>query len=104
MNVIETRDYLNLAWGTRKSVMIRGNHGIGKSAVVQAFHSHMQTMTQEEWGIVDIRLSQQDVGDLRGIPFRINGSTFFAPPLWLPIHEDYQKQLSNWMELAGETY
>lgn len=104
MNVIETRDYLSLAWGTRKSVMIRGNHGIGKSAIVKEFQNHMQAVTKQEWGIVDIRLSQQDVGDLRGIPFRINGATFFAPPLWLPIHPEYQKTLSQWMSLAGETY
>ena len=104
MNVTETRDFLTLAWGTRKSVMMRGNHGIGKSAVIKAFHEHMQGMHKEEWGFVDIRLSQQDVGDLRGIPFRINGSTFFAPPLWLPVHKDYQAQLTQWLTMAGEAY
>jgi hypothetical protein len=104
MNVSETQKLLTLAWGTRKSVMLRGNHGIGKSAVVKAFQEGQNATDPEPWGFVDIRLSQQDVGDLRGIPFRVNGSTFFAPPLWLPISPEYQVQLDRWMKVAGESY
>ena len=104
MNFAETGDFLQLAWAAGKSVLLSGNHGIGKSSVVQDFHARMQARSGEAWGWVDLRLSQQDVGDLRGIPFRVNGATFFAPPLWLPIDAGYQEQLGGWLAGAGEAY
>jgi hypothetical protein len=104
MNVSEMHRAFKLLAMSKKSGMVRANHGVGKSAVVKQFQEKMSAIDGEEWGFVDLRLSQQDVGDLRGIPFRINGSTFFAPPQWLPVHPDYQADLTKWLTQAGEAY
>jgi len=74
-----------------QSCLLMGNHGIGKSEIVKEAAKRL--------GIpcVDIRLSQCDVGDLKGMPFLVGGRTYFAPPDWFPLREedaaDLQKQL-----------
>lgn len=74
-----------------QSCLLMGNHGIGKSEIVKEAARRL--------GIpcVDIRLSQCDVGDLKGMPFLVGGRTYFAPPDWFPLREsdatELQKQL-----------
>jgi len=78
------------------SVMIKGNHGIGKSQVVKQVASDL--------GIpcIDFRLSQNDVGDIKGIPFQRNGRTVFAPPDWFPLTEQDAKELKELFNLTDE--
>ena len=71
------------------SVLITGLHGIGKSDAVREAAKIL--------GIpcVDQRLSQCDVGDLKGMPFCQNGRTIFAPPDWFPLREEDAKDLQD---------
>jgi len=67
MNVKETFRTL-LGIPPRKSVLIQGQHGIGKSQVVAQAAAEMSRRTGKPFGFIDIRLGQYEVGDLIGIP------------------------------------
>jgi hypothetical protein len=58
------------------SVLLRGPHGIGKSALPR----HVGKVLGLP--VVDRRLSQMSEGDLVGLPELVNGVTRFAPPDW----------------------
>lgn len=64
------------------SVMILGPAGVGKSVSCRAAAAHLGRR------IIDVRLSQMDPTDLRGIPGRENGMTTWAPPSFLPREGD----------------
>ena len=87
-----------------KSLLIRGHLGIGKSALVKQAAMIMESMLGEPVALVDIRLSQQDVGDLRGIPYMVGGNTFFAPPMWYPIEDDYLEKQKSFLATSGHQY
>lgn len=87
-----------------KSLLIRGHLGIGKSALVKQAAAIMSKKIGEPVALVDIRLSQQDVGDLRGIPYMVGGNTFFAPPLWYPIAPDYLVKQTEFLKRGGHDY
>lgn len=78
------------------SVMLKGNHGIGKSAVVK------QVATDLGIPCVDFRLSQNDVGDIKGIPFQRNGRTVFAPPEFMPLTEKDATELKELLGLSED--
>lgn len=63
-----------------KSVMLVAKHGVGKSSVVK--------QVSKELGIdfIDVRLSQCEVGDIKGLPFldEKNQQTRFLKPHWWP--------------------
>ena len=58
------------------SVLIRGDHGIGKSQIVRQLAEH--------WGLdcIDRRISQMTEGDLIGLPVLNDGVTSWCPPDW----------------------
>lgn len=87
MNVEETIMALT-ALDPAQSCLLMSNHGIGKSMVVKEAARRMNIPC------IDIRLSQCDVGDLKGMPFLINGRTYFAPPDWFPLREEDANKLS----------
>lgn len=96
---------LRRAHRAKKTVLLRGNHGIGKSAVCHMYYKMLCKEYGEELvGYEDQRLSNMDVGDLRGIPFRVLGQTYFAPPSWLPAKPTDAKRINSWLELAGEKF
>ncbi len=67
--------------GHHTPVMIWGPPGVGKSQLVsQVAKKHGRTM-------IDIRLSQMEPSDLRGIPFRDGNSVQWAVPAMLPDAE-----------------
>lgn len=66
-----------------KSVMLHAKHGVGKSSVVK------QVAQEQGIGFYDLRLSQCEVGDIKGLPYNHtneNGTTVvrFAKPEWFP--------------------
>ncbi len=63
-------------------VFIHGSPGIGKSYIVN------DIATKNGLEIRDIRLSQLDAVDLRGIPSIANGQTKWMPPIFLPTNAD----------------
>lgn len=78
------------------SILISGNHGIGKSAIVK--------QVADEQGIpcIDFRLSQNDVSDLKGMPFHVKGRTVFAIPEFFPIREADAIELKDLLGLAED--
>ena len=58
--------------------MLWGPPGVGKSEMVS------QVAKENDVQVIDIRLSQMEPSDLRGIPFRENGSVEWAVPAMLP--------------------
>lgn len=57
---------------------IHGSPGIGKSYIIN------EMAEERGWDIIDVRLSQLDAVDLRGIPTIEEGQTKWMPPVFLP--------------------
>ncbi len=73
------KELVRLCRDARLSLFLWGQHGLGKSALVQ------QVADQMEIGFVDLRCAQLDAVDLRGLPDkRADGRTHFLPPSDLP--------------------
>ena len=64
--------------GHHTPVMLWGPPGVGKSQMVA------QVAEQHGVAVIDIRLSQMEPSDLRGIPFRAGERVEWAPPAMLP--------------------
>lgn len=58
--------------------LLVGSMGVGKSQIVK------QIATELGIGLVDLRLAQQESGDLIGLPYQKDGRTFWAKPGWFP--------------------
>jgi hypothetical protein len=58
--------------------MLWGPPGVGKSQMVAQVAAH------HGMPVIDIRLSQMEPSDLRGIPFRVDGQVEWAVPAMLP--------------------
>ena len=72
------REFLSAREGHHTPVMLWGPPGIGKSQIIaQVAKRHTAPM-------IDIRLSQMEPTDLRGIPFRIENRVEWAVPSMLP--------------------
>jgi len=75
------REFLSAREGHHTPVMLWGPPGIGKSQIIaQVAERHAAPM-------IDIRLSQMEPTDLRGIPFRIENRVEWAIPSMLPDAE-----------------
>lgn len=61
------------------SVLLRGNHGIGKSALVRQL-AMLLKFNQKD--VIDRRLSQVSEGDIIGLPSTDGNVTRFNPPDW----------------------
>jgi len=95
MNITQTKNKL-ITLPIEIAILISGNHGIGKSAIVRQVAQFL--------GIpcVDFRLSQNDVGDLKGMPFHIKGRTVFAPPEFFPLKEADAIELKELLNLTED--
>lgn len=61
------------------TLMIWGKHGLGKSAIVS------QVATDNLMGIINLRLSQLEASDIRGMPDKDDeGRTVYRPPAEMP--------------------
>ena len=58
---------------------IWGHRGLGKSSLVK------QLAAAQGWGFIDLRCSQLESSDIRGLPDRIDGRTHYLPPADMPI-------------------
>jgi hypothetical protein len=90
MNAAFATDVL-LHWPIRQSILLVGDHGVGKDGIIKTV-AQIQNVP-----CVDIRLSQNDVGDIKGMPFRVKGRTVFAPPDWMPFKEEEDLELEDLM-------
>jgi len=89
MKINDVKKVIHAAYLANDTVLIQGQHGIGKSEIVRQFAE------EQNMNFVDLRLSNNEVGDLIGIPHIVeNGNskvTTWAIPSWLQrIHESAQ--------------
>jgi hypothetical protein len=75
------QEFISTRVGHHTPVMLWGPPGVGKSDMVREVAQNHQAP------VIDIRLSQMEPSDLRGIPFRVNGSVEWAIPSILPNSE-----------------
>ena len=83
--VIE-KEYASASEGHHTPVMLWGPPGVGKSQMVGQVAAH------HDVNLIDIRLSQMEPSDLRGIPFRSEQSVEWAVPSMLPNEQRHGKQ------------
>ena len=72
------REFLSAAEGHHTPVMLWGLPGIGKSDMVR------QVAERHGVPVIDLRLSQLEPSDLRGIPVRVEERVEWAIPALLP--------------------
>jgi len=72
------REFLSTREGHHTPVMLWGPPGVGKSQMVA------QVAQKHDVPVIDIRLSQMEPTDLRGIPFRVGDVVEWAIPAMLP--------------------
>jgi len=72
------REFTSVREGHHTPVMLWGPPGVGKSQMVA------QVGARHGVPVVDIRLSQMEPSDLRGIPYRVEQRVEWAPPSMLP--------------------
>ncbi|MDP2804551.1 MAG: MoxR family ATPase [Gallionellaceae bacterium] len=72
------REFISAREGHHTPVMLWGPPGIGKSQIIS------QVAARHAAPMIDIRLSQMEPTDLRGIPFRIDNRVEWAIPSMLP--------------------
>jgi DNA polymerase III delta prime subunit len=77
LTVIE-KEYASTREGHHTPVMLWGPPGVGKSQMVA------QVAERHHAPLIDIRLSQMEPSDLRGIPFRSEDEVVWAVPAMLP--------------------
>jgi MoxR-like ATPase len=78
LRLILERECLSLRDGHHTPAMIWGPPGVGKSDIVR------QIAASHDLPMIDIRLSQLEPSDLRGIPFRQEDRVEWAIPTMLP--------------------
>ncbi len=76
--VVLEREFQSTESGHHTPVMLWGPPGVGKSQMVE------QVAKKNNVPVIDIRLSQMEPSDLRGIPFRTDNSVEWAVPAMLP--------------------
>jgi hypothetical protein len=74
MNIEQTKRTLR-GLPPRHSVLLEGRHGLGKSEVVAQIAAEQSSRLGKQFGFVDIRLGQNEVGDLIGIPRAVDKYT-----------------------------
>jgi hypothetical protein len=78
LSILLDREFISAAAGHHTPVMLWGPPGVGKSQLVT------QIASRHAVPIIDIRLSQMEPSDLRGIPFRSGEQVEWAVPALLP--------------------
>lgn len=84
-NVLE-REFLSTREGHHTPVMLWGPPGVGKSQMIA------QVGQRHNIPVIDIRLSQMEPSDLRGIPFRSGERVEWAEPAILPHADSHGKE------------
>lgn len=75
------REFTSTTDGHHTPVMLWGPPGVGKSQMVA------QVASEHHAPVIDVRLSQMEPSDLRGIPFRVDNRVEWAVPALLPSTE-----------------
>jgi len=86
LNLILDHEFLGAQNGSHTPVMLWGPPGVGKSDLIA------QIGERNEVPVIDIRLSQMEPSDLRGIPFRDKNTVEWAVPSMLPNTKKHGSQ------------
>ena len=86
LNQVLEKEFESTLHGHHTPVMLWGPPGVGKSDMVR------QVAERHQVPVIDIRLSQMEPSDLRGIPFRSGERVEWAPPAMLPDAQRHGKQ------------
>ena len=78
LTTVLDREFLSTEEGFHTPVMLWGAPGVGKSQIIS------QIALRHDVPLIDIRLSQMEPSDLRGIPFREGDRVEWAIPSMLP--------------------
>ncbi len=78
VSAILNQEFKSVTLGHHTPVMLWGAPGIGKSQIIA------QVATQHKVAMIDIRLSQMEPSDLRGIPFKNGALVDWSIPSLLP--------------------
>lgn len=75
-------------------ILMMGDLGRGKSAAPRVAAQLLQAQFGlKKVPVIDLRLAHCDAGDIKGMPTRGNGYTFYEKPDWFPMHhEDIESQ------------
>ena len=76
--IVLEREFQAAIHGQHTPVMLWGPPGVGKSQMVA------QVAARHGMPVIDVRLSQMEPSDLRGIPFRVDSRVEWAVPSMLP--------------------
>lgn len=82
ISILELYENIDTLLDTDTPLFIHGSPGIGKSYVVS------EVAKKKGLELVDVRLSQMDPVDLRGIPSIKDGQTLWMPPIFFPKDTD----------------
>jgi hypothetical protein len=85
LSTILDREFLSAREGHHTPVMLWGPPGVGKSQIVS------QIAERHAAPVIDVRLSQMEPSDLRGIPFRVENRVEWAAPSLLPDEDRHGK-------------
>ncbi|WP_299872612.1 AAA family ATPase [uncultured Cocleimonas sp.] len=85
LNTVLDKEFIGAQDGSHTPVMLWGPPGVGKSDLIAQIGNRQQV------SVIDIRLSQMEPSDLRGIPFRDDdsGNVEWAIPSMLPNIEKH---------------
>jgi len=86
LNTVLDQEFLGAQQDTHTPVMLWGPPGVGKSQIIT------QIGARHNVPVIDIRLSQMEPSDLRGIPFREGNAVEWAIPAMLPDTERHGTQ------------
>ena len=75
--------YTNPATRNR-ALFLKGKSGIGKSQTIKQASDLLAQHIPNWQGVIDLRLSQMEPTDLRGIPVEKDGKTHWLAPSFLP--------------------
>ncbi|MCW8964253.1 MAG: MoxR family ATPase [Gammaproteobacteria bacterium] len=78
LHKVLNQEFESAEHGHHTPVMLWGAPGVGKSQLIS------QIALENNVKVIDIRLSQMEPSDLRGIPFRVEDSVEWAVPSLLP--------------------
>lgn len=78
MNIATLKQAVLLCGQARVTPFIWGHAGIGKSSLVR------QVAVANGMGFIDLRCSQLEASDLRGLPDKVDGRTCYLPPADMP--------------------
>jgi MoxR-like ATPase len=84
-NITELKLAIMLCRDAGITSFVWGHRGLGKS------QAHSQIAKSNRWGFIDLRCSQMEASDLRGLPDKQTNRTVYLPPADLPQGHGHEK-------------